>query len=116
MLRLLIDQDLDHVILRGLLLRVPNLDVITAHQVGLSNATDPELLAWAAQHDRVVVTHDRRTMPYHATSRIARAEKIAGIIIVSRQLPVSRVIDDLEIIVSCSDMVEWENIVKHLPL
>jgi hypothetical protein len=27
MLRLLIDQDLDHVILRGLLLRVPNLDV-----------------------------------------------------------------------------------------
>ena len=32
MLRLLIDQDLDHFILRGLLLRVPNLDVITAHQ------------------------------------------------------------------------------------
>ena len=32
MLRLLIDQDLDHVILRGLLLRVPNADVITAHQ------------------------------------------------------------------------------------
>ena len=70
MLRLLIDQDLDHVILRGLLLRVPNLDVITAHQVGLSNAADPELLAWAAEHERIVVKHDRRTMPYHA----ARAE------------------------------------------
>ena len=116
MLRLLIDQDLDHVILRALLLRVQNLDVITAHQAGLSNASDPELLAWAAEQERVVITHDRRTMPYHATSRIARAEKIAGIIIVSRQLPVSQVINDLEIIVSCSDMVEWENIVKHLPL
>jgi Domain of unknown function (DUF5615) len=116
MLRLLIDQDLDHVILRALLLRVQNLDVITAHQAGLSNASDPELLARAAEQERVVITHDRRTMPYHATSRIARAEKIAGIIIVSRQLPVSRVIDDLEIIVSCSDMVEWENIVKDLPL
>lgn len=116
MLRLLIDQDLDHVILRALLLRVPNLDVVTALQAGLSNVSDPELLAWAAEHDRVVVTHDRRTMPYHATSRIARADKIAGIIIVSRQLPVSQVIDDLEIIVLCSDMVEWENIVKHLPL
>jgi len=116
MLRLLIDQDLDHVILRALLLRVQNLDVITAHQVGLSNASDPELLAWAAEHERVIITHDRRTMPYHATSRIAKAEKIAGIIIVSRQLPVSQVIDDLEIIVSCSDMVEWENVVKHLPL
>ena len=116
MLRLLIDQDLDHVILRALLLRVQNLDVITAHQAGLSDASDPDLLAWAAEQERVVITHDRRTMPYHATSRIARAEKIAGIIIVSRQLPVSQVINDLEIIVSCSDMVEWENIVKHLPL
>ena len=116
MLRLLIDQDLDHVILRGLLLRVPKLDVITAHQAGLSNATDPELLAWAAEQECIVVTHDRRTMPYHAAGRIARAEKIAGIIVVSRQLPVSKVINELEIIVSCSDMIEWENVIKHLPL
>lgn len=60
MLRLLIDQDLDHVILRGLLLRVPNLDVITAHQVGLSDASDPNLLAWAAEHRRIVVSHHRQ--------------------------------------------------------
>jgi len=26
------------------------------------------------------------------------------------------VINDLEIIVSCSDMIEWENVIKHLPL
>jgi hypothetical protein len=116
MLRLLIDQDLDHVILRGLLLRVPNLDVITAHQVGLSNASDPEVLAWAAEQERILVTHDRRTMPYYATSRIARAEKVAGVVVVSRQLPISQVINDLQIIVLCSDMIEWENIVKHLPL
>jgi hypothetical protein len=65
--------------------------------------------------ERIVVTHDRRTMPYHATSRLARAEKIAGIIVVSRRLPVSQVINDLEIIVSCSEMVEWENVIKYLP-
>lgn len=116
MLRLLIDQDLDQVILRGLLLRVPNLDVITAHQVRLSDASDPDLLAWAAEQTRIVVTHDRRTMPYHATARIARGESVAGVIIVSRRLPVSQVINDLEIIVSCSDMDEWENVLKHLPL
>ena len=116
MLRLLIDQDLDRVILRGLLLRIPKLDAITAHQVGLSDASDPELLAWAAQQERIIVTHDRRTMPYHASSRIAMAEKVAGVIVVSRQLPISQVINELEIIVACSDMVEWENIIKHLPL
>jgi hypothetical protein len=55
-------------------------------------------------------------MPYPAASRIASAEKVAGIIVVSRQLPVSQVINELEIIVSCSDMIEWENVIKHLPL
>ncbi len=115
MLRLLIDQDLDHVILRGLLLRVPNLDVVTAHQAGLSDASDPEVLAWAAQQERIVITHDRRTMPYHAGSRIARAEKVAGVIVVSRQLPVSQVINELEKIVSCNDMVDWDNVIKYLP-
>lgn len=116
MLRLLIDQDLDQVILRGLLLRVPNLDVITAHQADLSGTSDPELLAWAAEQARIVVTHDRRTMPYYATDRMAEGERIAGIIIVSRRLPVSQVINDLEIIVSCSDVDEWENVIKYLPL
>ena len=116
MLRLLIDQDLDQVILRGLLLRVPNLDVITAYQAGLGDASDPDLLAWAAEQTRIVVTHDRRTMPYHAADRIAKGESVAGVIIVSRRLPVSQVINDLEIIVSCSDMNEWKNVLKHLPL
>ena len=116
MLRLLIDQDLDHVILRGLLLRVPKLDVVTAYQAGLGDAFDPDLLAWAAEQKRVVVTHDRRTMASHAAARIAGGENVAGVIIVSRRLSVSQVINDLEVIVSCSDVEEWENVLKHLPL
>ena len=116
MLRLLIDQDLDHVILRGLLLRVPDADVVTAHQAGLSQASDRDVLGWAAEQGRVLVTHDRRTMPVHAADRIANSERVAGLIVVSRRLPVSKVIDDLEIIVTCSEMSEWENVIKHLPL
>ena len=93
MLRLLIDQDLDQVILRGLLRRIPKLDAVTAYQAGLSEATDPELLAWAATQQRIIVTHDRRTMPNHATDRMLRGETVAGVIIASRRLPVGRVID-----------------------
>lgn len=43
MLRLLFDQDFNHNILRGLLLRLPNLDGVTALQAGLDEAPDPEL-------------------------------------------------------------------------
>ena len=44
MLRILVDQDFDHDILRGFIRRVPQLDSITAYEVGMSEASDPELL------------------------------------------------------------------------
>ena len=45
MLRLLIDNELDQDILRGLLRLVPDLDAVTAYEAGKSDAPDPELLA-----------------------------------------------------------------------
>src|SRR6185295_20129409 len=101
MLPLLIDQDLDQVILRGLLLRIPGLNFVTAHQVDLSSAPDPVLLIWAAEQSRIVVTHDRRTMPYHAAELMEKGKKLAGLIVVSRRLPLNQVIEELEIIVLC---------------
>jgi len=116
MLRLLIDQDLDQDILRGLQLRLPDLDVVTAHQAGLSEAPDPALLAWADEQDRIIVTHDRRTMPRHVTDRITAGERVAGVFIVPRRLPLSQVLDDLEVMVACSEHHEWEDLVRFLPL
>jgi hypothetical protein len=42
-------------------------------------------------------------MPSHASARIAARESVAGVIIVSRRLSVSQVINELEVIVSCSN-------------
>jgi hypothetical protein len=116
MLRLLIDQDFDQRILRGLQRRIPHLDFVTAHEAGLGETPDPELLAWAAEVGRVIVTHDRRTMPEHAAERIATGEIIAGVFIVPRRLPINQVIEDLEMMVTCTHKGEWENVVQYLPL
>lgn len=116
MLRLLIDHDLDHDILRGLQQRIPNLNAITALEAGLSEAPDPELLVWAAKEGRLIITHDHRTMPGHAADLMAAGENIAGVIVVSRRLPIRDVLDDLEMIVLCSEPGEWENVIKRLPL
>jgi hypothetical protein len=116
MLRLLTDHDLDQDIFRGLLRRVPNLDEVTAYEVGMNESSDPDLLAWAAEAGRVLGTHDRRTMPAHAAARLAAGEDIAGVIIVSRQMPIGSAIDELEIVVSCSEAEEWHNLVRHIPL
>jgi hypothetical protein len=116
MLRLLIDHDFDQDILRGLLQRIPDLDAVTAYEVGLSEAPDPELLAWAAEEGRIIVTYDRRTMPGHAADRMAAGKTIAGVIVASRRMPIRQTIDELEVVVSCSEAGEWENIIRHLPL
>lgn len=41
MLKILIDQDFDHDILRGLVRRLPELDFVTALEVGLNEVKDP---------------------------------------------------------------------------
>jgi hypothetical protein len=116
MLRLLIDQDFDQDILRGLRRRVPDLDAVTAYEVEMSEASDPELLAWAAEAGRILVTHDRRTMTSHAAQRLAAGDDTAGVIVVSRRIPISTAIDDLEIAVTCSEPEEWQNLIRHIPL
>jgi predicted nuclease of predicted toxin-antitoxin system len=81
MLKLLIDQNLDHDILRGLIRRIPQLDAVTAFEIGMSEATDPELLMWAAQTGRIIITHDRQTMPVHAADLMSKGENIAGFLL-----------------------------------
>jgi Domain of unknown function (DUF5615) len=99
-----------------LLRRMPDLDAVTAYEVGKSEAPDPELLGWAAETGRVLVTHDRRTMPAHAARRLTAGDDIAGVIVVSRRIPINRAIDELEIAVMCSEQDEWKNLVRHIPL
>ena len=47
---------------------------------------------------------------------MATGMDVTGIIVVPRRLSIKDVIDDLEIIVGCSDVTEWTNVIRHLPL
>jgi hypothetical protein len=115
MLRLLIDQDLDHDILRGLIRRIPQLDAVAAFEIGMGKASDPQLLTWAAQEGRIIVTHDRKTMPTHAADLMSEGGNIAGLLVVPRSMPLRQVIEDLELMITCSENDEWVNVIRYLP-
>lgn len=68
--RPLADHDFNQIILRGIMRRLPTLDVVTAHESGLSRVPDEELLSWAAHEQRVTITHDQRTMAINAAKVI----------------------------------------------
>jgi hypothetical protein len=58
------DADLDGRIIRGLRRTAPEIDIRTATYAGLSGLRDADVLQIAAGDGRVLVSQDRRTMPY----------------------------------------------------
>ena len=68
MLRLLIDENFNHWILRGLKFRLPELDFVLVRQIVLAGFKDHALLRWAAQNGRIILTHDINTMVAFAKS------------------------------------------------
>src|SRR5690349_3282598 len=73
MLRLLSDEDVHDDIIRGLRRREPTLDIVRAVDVGLMRTADPIILAWAADHERILITGDLNTMIGFAWDRVHAA-------------------------------------------
>jgi hypothetical protein len=110
------DENFHGDIVRGLFLRQPNLDLVRIQDIGLRAVDDPAILDWAAANDRIVLTHDRATMPNFAYERLARGEEMSGLFVVNDRMPIKQVIDELLLVVDCSQQSEWKGIVLYLPL
>jgi hypothetical protein len=116
MLRQLADENFNGDIVRGLLLRQPGLDLVRVQDVGLAGSDDPDVLAWAAQNNRIILTHDRATMSDYAFERVNAREEMAGVFILNDRFPVGRAIQDILLIVACTEQAEWSGRLVHVPL
>lgn len=114
--RLLADENLNGAILRGLTRRLPDLDIVRVQDVGLMNADDPSILEWAANENRILLTHDVATIPLYTRERINRGLYVAGVIEVIATAPTGRIIEDLELLVLCSEPNEYQNLILFIPL
>lgn len=115
-MKLLADENLDNDILRGLELKNAGLDIVRVQDVGLQEAEDRDILEWAASESRIVVSHDRRTMPRFAYERVEQGLKMPGIFLVRRFASIGPVIEDLWLLAELSREGEWEGQVLYLPL
>ena len=109
------DADLNHIIVKATLRREPSIDFQTAHAAGLVGIPDPEALVLAAQAGRVLVTHDRKTMPTNFAAFIGHASS-SGVIVIPQKLPVRAAVEDLLFIWAASEAEEWRNRIQVLPL
>ncbi len=116
MLKLLIDVNFDQRILRGLRLRLPQLDYLIAQKIGLGRMDDPDLLDWAVQEQRVLVTHDVNTVTKFAGDRLRQSLPMPGVVIVPEQMEIGPAIEDLELLIECCSAADLENQIQYLPL
>ena len=116
MLHLLADENFNNDILRGVLRRKPDADIVRVQDVGLSGADDPAVLAWAATAGRVLLTHDVTTITKYAYERVAAGMPMPGVFEISRGVPLGQAIDDILLLIECSVPGEWEGQVLYLPL
>jgi len=116
MLRLAADENFNNDIVRGLLRRQPDLDIVRVQDVGLSGATDPTVLEWAAQEGRVFLTHDVATITRYAYERVQADKLMPGVFEVSRDIPIGVAIEDILLLAEGGLEGEWEGQVRYLPL
>ncbi len=115
-LRFLVDEDFDNDIVRGVLRRLPTLDIVRVQDIELSGSPDSIVLQRAAQDGRVLLTHDVSTMTAHACARVTSGLPIPGVFVVNQLAPISQVIDDLLLLAECGLVGEWEGQVRYVPL
>jgi hypothetical protein len=77
------DADFNHKVIRGLRRRDPAIDFLDAHAGGVIGLPDIEVLSIAAELGRILVSHDRRTMPAQF-ARFLPTRPSPGLIIVDQ--------------------------------
>jgi hypothetical protein len=91
------------------------MDFLSANQAKLEGVSDSEVLALAAEQGRILVTHDRHTMPRHFGGFLMSGRFSPGVFLVSQYAPMGEVIDELVLIWAASDADEWKNRIVDIP-
>jgi hypothetical protein len=112
----LADENFRGSVVREVLRRYPVLDIVRVQDVGLMTAPDPVVLDWAAQEGRILLTHDVKTNTVYAYDRVRAGPPMPGIIEVSRDISIGQAIEELLILLECSEDGELDGQIIYLPL
>ena len=101
------DNDFNGRIIRAVLRLNPAINFQTAPEIGLHLGTpDDKVLRLAAQDNRVLVSGDFKTMPYHFADFIEQ-QSSPGVILVSQKLSIGEAANALHLIWEASEAEEY---------
>ena len=108
------DNDLDQRIVVATKRLQPLIDFQTARTLNLHGVPDETVLQLAADEKRILVTHDRSTMPIHFENFVA-VQNSFGVIIVSDQITIGAAANWLHLIWEVCAAEEFINVLSYVP-
>ncbi len=114
-IRFLADADFNHDVIKGVLRREPGIDIRTGISGELRSLSDTQVLALAASEGRILVSHDRKTMP-RAFGEFVKSASSPGVFIISQKIDRLAAIEALVLVWTASEPKEWINRICALPL
>ena len=117
-IRYLLDENVAPVLRTELLRREPGMDVWRVGDPGApgTGTLDPAILEWCEENAFILVTGNRKSMPRHLQERLTQSRHVPGILLLSPNMRMGAIIDDLLVIWGASDLGEYRDTILYLPL
>lgn len=115
-MRFAADENFDGNVYRQLRKRLPDLDIVRVQDTSMYQSQDPILLEWAAEENRIILTHDVRTLVGYAYERIKNGLFMPGVILVSDFTDVGKAVSQLEMLIATGYPDDFLNQVIFVPL
>jgi hypothetical protein len=110
------DNDLKRIIVDATLRRELRIDFQTAQAARLDDLDDEAVLRLAASQSRILVSHDKRTMPKALASFVASGGASPGVLLVIPQsAPIREVVEALILIWADDRASDWNNVIAKIP-
>lgn len=115
-LRFLLDENLSPRVVSTIRRHYPELDVLRVGDEGAPalGTLDPDLLRWLEQHERVLVTDNRKSMPGHIADHFEAGGHHWGVFQVIQDAPLRVLADSLYVYWDVTEAEQWIDLTEWL--
>jgi hypothetical protein len=96
----------------------PALKIWMVGEVGAppKGTLDPDLLIWCEEHDFLLVTNNRSSMPQHLADHLAANRHVPGVLVLRRDVTIGQIIECLRVIAEVSVPEDFWDRIEFVPL
>jgi len=115
MLRLLADSSLNHHLLTACRRKAKTIDFLGAAKARIEGLSHADLLHYAAEEDRILVTHAIDILPVQFTNYLASGAFSPGVFLLHPLTPIADATSWLELASLAADHTDWQDQILEIP-